>query len=61
LWHLQKVLTIYQIYHTWIHPLHHSSSFPHSWDTFNRYNFSIYIHVYTVFTLYSPSHSLSSH
>jgi hypothetical protein len=33
-----KVLTIYQIYRTWIHPLHHSSSpsLSHSWNSFNR-------------------------
>jgi hypothetical protein len=36
------------------HPL------PHSWDSFNRYHFSIYIHVYTVFASYSLSHTLSS-
>jgi hypothetical protein len=33
---------------------------PHSWNSFNRYHFSFYIHVYTVFVLYSPSHALSS-
>jgi hypothetical protein len=36
-----------------IHPLHHSplSSSPlHSWNSFNRYYFSIYINEYTVFT-----------
>jgi hypothetical protein len=32
---------------------------PHSWDSFNRYRFSNYIHVYTVFILYSPSCALS--
>jgi hypothetical protein len=31
----------------------------HSWNSFNRYHFSIYIHVYTVFVPYSPSHTLS--
>jgi hypothetical protein len=37
-----KVLTIY---HSWIHPLHHSSYPPsfHSWNSFNRSHFSIYI------------------
>jgi hypothetical protein len=36
-----KVLTMYQIYHSWIHPLHHSllSPYPHSWNSFNRYHF----------------------
>jgi hypothetical protein len=28
---------------------------PHSWNSFNRYHFSTYTHVYTVFALYSPS------
>jgi hypothetical protein len=32
---------------------------PHSWNCFNRYHFSIYIPVYTVFIPYSPSHTLS--
>jgi hypothetical protein len=27
--------------------------FPHSWNSVNRYLFSIYIHVYTVFAAYS--------
>jgi hypothetical protein len=51
------------ITHTWIHPLHHSplSSLPHpdSWNSFNRYHFCIYMHVYTFFVLYSPSYLLS--
>jgi hypothetical protein len=34
---------------------------PHSWNCFNRFHFSIYIHVYTVFALYSPSYMLSPH
>jgi hypothetical protein len=57
-----KALTMYQIYHTWIHLLHHSplSSLPHSWNSFNRSYFSIYVHVYTVFAPYSPSLSLPS-
>jgi hypothetical protein len=33
---------------------------PHSWNSINSYHFSIYIHVYTVFALYAPSHTLSS-
>jgi hypothetical protein len=54
-----KVLIIYQIYHTWIHPLHRSPLFPCSRNSFNRYHFSFYIHVYTVFALYLPSYTLS--
>jgi hypothetical protein len=36
-----KVLAMYQIYHTWIDPLHCSLSSPpsHSWNSFNKYNF----------------------
>jgi hypothetical protein len=50
-----KVLTIYQIYHTWIYPFHHFPlSSPHSWMSFNSNHFTIYIHVYTVFVPYSP-------
>jgi hypothetical protein len=58
-----NVLTICQMYHTLFHPLHHSplSSPPHSWSSFNRYNFSIYIHVYTVLALYSASYILPPH
>jgi hypothetical protein len=56
-----KVFIVCQIYHTEIHPFHHSLLPPpqHSWNSFNRYHFFIYIHVCTVFALYSPSHSLS--
>jgi hypothetical protein len=28
-------------------------SLPHSWNSFKRYHFSISMHVYKVFTLYS--------
>jgi hypothetical protein len=54
-------LMIYQIYHSWIHPLHCSplSSLPHSRISFIRSHFFIYIHVYTVFAPYSPSHTVS--
>jgi hypothetical protein len=31
----------------------------HTWKSFNRSHFSIYIHVYTVFALYLLSHTLS--
>jgi hypothetical protein len=40
-------------------PFSFISPFPHSWNSFNRYHFSIYIHVYTVFAPYSPFHTLS--
>jgi hypothetical protein len=58
-----KVLTIYQVYHTWIHPLHHSllSLSPHSWNSFRRFHFSIYMDVYTIFPPYSHSHAFSPH
>jgi hypothetical protein len=36
-------------------------SSPNSWNSFTRYHFSIYIHVYTVFVTHSPSHTLSPH
>jgi hypothetical protein len=54
-----KVLTLY---HSWIHPFHHSplSPLPHSSSSFNRSNFSIYIHVY-IFLPYSLSYTLSLH
>jgi hypothetical protein len=53
-----KVLTTYQ---SRIHLLHHSplSSFLHSWDSFNRPHFSIFIHEYIIFLPHSPSHTLS--
>jgi hypothetical protein len=54
---LLKVLTIYQIYNTWIHHPHpHSplSPYPHSWNSFNRSQFSIYTHMNRVFVPYSP-------
>jgi hypothetical protein len=33
----------------------------HSWNSFNRYHFSIYIHVHTVFVPYLPSYTFSLH
>jgi hypothetical protein len=42
----RKVLTIYQIYHSWIHPLYHFplSLFSHQfWNSFNRFHFSTYV------------------
>jgi hypothetical protein len=42
-----KGLTMCQIYHSWMHFLHHSSlSSPHSRNCFNRYLFSIYKYSY---------------
>jgi hypothetical protein len=38
----------------------HSPS-PNPWNSFNRYHFIIYIHVYTVFALCSPFYTLSPH
>jgi hypothetical protein len=51
------------IYYSWIHPLHHSPlpPDPHSWNSFNKSHFSIYIHVYTVFAPHSPSFTLFPH
>jgi hypothetical protein len=57
-----KVLTIYQIYPTWIHCLHHSPLFPSPSIPVivsTEIIFSIYIHVYIVFALYLPFHVLS--
>jgi hypothetical protein len=34
-------------------------SSPNSWNSFNRYHFCIYIHVYSFFSLYSPSYPFS--
>jgi hypothetical protein len=31
----------------------------HSWNSFDRYHFSVYIHAHTVLALYLPSHALS--
>jgi hypothetical protein len=39
-------------------PFSFIASCPHSWNSFNRSHFSIYIHMYTEFVLYSPSHTL---
>jgi hypothetical protein len=36
-----------------------NSSSPSFWNSCNRFHFSIYTHVYTVFAPYSPSHTLS--
>jgi hypothetical protein len=52
-----KVLTIY---HSWIRTLHYSplSPAPHSWYSFNRSRFSVFIHE-NIFLPYSPSYTLS--
>jgi hypothetical protein len=53
-----KILTID---YSWIHLLHHFpfSPSPHSWSSFNRSYFPIYIHVYAIFPSCSPSYTLS--
>jgi hypothetical protein len=59
LWHLQMFLQhIKYIIYLNSTPPPFSFIF-HSWNNFNRYHFSIYMHVYTAFGLYSPSHALS--
>jgi hypothetical protein len=49
-----KVLTIYQMYRTWIHSsiILFYTSFPH----FSQYYFSTYLHVCTIFVSYYPPH-----
>jgi hypothetical protein len=45
---------------SFLNSLFHSLfSSPHSWNGFNRYHFSINVHVYTVFALFSASYTLS--
>jgi hypothetical protein len=53
-----KFLTIF---HSRIQPLHYSPLFPvpHSWISFKRSHFSIYIYVYRIFPPYSPHDLLS--
>jgi hypothetical protein len=55
-----KVLGMYQLSHNWIHlftaPLYPFS--PDSCNSFNRYHYYIYMHVYTFFGLYSLSYFL---
>jgi hypothetical protein len=51
-----KVLTMYQMYHTCIRPLHHFLSL-HSSNSFNRCHFSYtytFIQICTIFTLPHP-------
>jgi hypothetical protein len=53
-----KVLSLY---HSWIHPLHHSplSCILPFLESFNRSHCSIFIHEYIIFLPYSPSYTLS--
>jgi hypothetical protein len=53
-----KVLTVYQLYHNWIHPFYCSlyPCSPDSWNSFNKYHLCIYMHVYTFFAPFSPTH-----
>jgi hypothetical protein len=56
-----QVLTLYQIYQTWIHLLRYcpSSPPPDSWRSFSRYHFFIYLQGYNFLHhihLTSPSH-----
>jgi hypothetical protein len=49
---------------SWLSSPHPSFSFvplPLSWNSFNRYHVCIYIHVYTLFALYSSSHPFPLH
>jgi hypothetical protein len=61
LWDLQKFLQCIKYIIVEFNPPHHSPLLPPSYilDGFNIYHFSIYIHVYTVFALYSLSNTLS--
>jgi hypothetical protein len=62
-----QVLTMYQLYPTWIHLLYIllPLCFQDSWRSFNRYHFCIYltcIHIFrTIFTLLPPFPSITSH
>jgi hypothetical protein len=52
----------FTLYHSWIHSpsiIFLYPPYPHSWNSFNRSHFSIYIHVYKIFAPYSPSYTLS--
>jgi hypothetical protein len=60
-WHIVTFTKVLTIYHSWIHPPHHSPLFssPHSWNSFSRSHFSIFIHEYVIFPPHSPSYTLS--
>jgi hypothetical protein len=61
LWHFKRFLKcIKYIIFGFTPPLLSLSPFPHSWNSFSRYHFCIYMHVYTFFVAYSPSYPLSS-
>jgi hypothetical protein len=49
------------IYHSWIQPrlMLLYSPLHHYWNSFNRSQFSIFIHEYIIFPLHSPSYTLS--
>jgi hypothetical protein len=54
-----KVLTVYQIYHTWVHPFHCFLSSPPSpipGTISTGIIFCIYLRVYTLFVPYSSSY-----
>jgi hypothetical protein len=61
-----KVLTIYQIYHTWIHPLYHSPLYPHALipgivSTGIILHLHACVHIFcTIFTLLSPFSTTST-
>jgi hypothetical protein len=63
LWHLQKSLQCirYIILEFFPSTILLFSPCPHSWNSFNRNHFSIYVQEYTAFVLSSPSHTLSPH
>jgi hypothetical protein len=64
LWYWGFIVTFTEvlvIYHSWIHPFHHSplSSLPPFLESFKRSYFSIFIHEYIIFSQYLPSYILS--
>jgi hypothetical protein len=53
-----KVLTIYQLYHTWIHPLHCYFPFPspNFLNSFNRYHFAFaYMCIHCLHHIHPPN------
>jgi hypothetical protein len=55
-----KVLTMYQLYHTWIHTPNTILHLP-SCNSFKLCHFCIYIHVYTLFVPYASSYPFPHH